>query len=118
MFFGAEQIAKIFNSGHNPLLQAIAVRGLKLYFTGCLFAGVNIILSVYFTSTEVPRPAHVISLLRGFVIILPMAFLLSAAFGINGVWCAFPATELMVSVIGFAWYFNKKRRSMLLRRRV
>lgn len=118
VFFGAEQIAKIFNSGHNALLQAIAVRGLKLYFTGCLFAGVNIILSVYFTSTEVPRPAHVTSLLRGFVIILPMAFLLSAAFGIDGVWCAFPAAELMVSVIGFAWYFNKKRRSKLLRRRV
>lgn len=104
VFFGASQITNIFNSEQNALLQSIAVTGLKYYFTACLFAGFNIIISVYFTSTEYPRPAHIISILRGFIIIIPMAFLLSSISGIIGVWCAFPVTELLVSIIGKKLY--------------
>lgn len=110
VFFGASQIAHVFNSEQNMLLQAIAVTGLEIYFIGCVFAGFNIVLSVYFTSTECAFPAHVISLLRGFIIIVPMAFLLSSIWGMKGVWSVFPVTELLVSGIGVALYlyFRKK----------
>ena len=110
VFFGASQIANIFNSEHNALLQSIAVTGLKYYFTACLFAGFNIILSVYFTSTEYVLPAHIISVLRGFVIIIPMAFLFSAIGGMIGIWCAFPATEFFVSMIGGTLYLLYKNK--------
>lgn len=108
VFFSASQIAHIFNSEHNTVLQSIAVTGLKYYFTACLFAGFNIIMSVYFTSTEHALPAHIISILRGFVIIIPMAFLLSAIGGMIGIWCAFPITELFVSMIGVTLYLLYK----------
>ena len=62
--------------------------------------------SVYFTSTEYPRLAHIISILRGVVIIIPMAFLLSALGGITGVWAAFSTTELLVSLIGIILLFR------------
>src|SRR5699024_3118832 len=97
VFFGADPIAAVFTSEQNATLQTIAVTGLKIYFTACVFAGFNIILSVYFTSTENALPAHIISILWGFVVIIPMAFLLSAAAELTGVWAAFPATELIVS---------------------
>lgn len=105
VFFGADPIAAVFNSEQNATLQSIAVTGLKIYFTACVFAGFNIILSVYFTSTENALPAHIISILRGFVVIIPMAFLLSAAAELLGVWAAFPATELTVSLIGAGLFF-------------
>ena len=100
VFFKAPEIAGIFNREQNSLLQEIAVTGLKLYFIACPFAGFNIIISIYFTSTAKPGPAHIISVLRGFCIIIPMAFLLAWLGGINGVWCAFPATELLVAAFG------------------
>ena len=103
VFFGAGGIAAIFNSEKNTLLQRIAETGLRVYFTGCVFAGFNIVLSVFFTSTEHALPAHILSLLRGFFIIIPAAFLLPLAFGMTGVWCAFPLTELLVSGIGAAF---------------
>lgn len=113
VFFGAEQIANLFNSGQNALLQKIAVEGLKLYFTACLFAGFNIIISVYFTSVEYALPAHIISILRGFILILPMAFLLSAIGGMAGVWCAFPTAELLTGGFGIIFYclYRKKERN-------
>lgn len=110
VFFGADFIASIFNSEQNALLQSIAVTGLKIYFTACVFAGVNIILSVYFTSTEHARPAHIISLLRGFIVIIPMAFLLSSIGGMIGVWFTFPTTELIVAIIGLTLYLLSRRK--------
>lgn len=104
IFFFASPVAAVFNSEQNPVLQQIAETGLKLYFTGIVFAGLNIILSIYFTSVERPFPAHVISILRGLLFIIPLAFLLSALWGITGVWLAFPAAELLVTVLGFIMY--------------
>lgn len=106
---GADTITNIFNSEQNQLLQSIAVTGLKIYFIGCVFAGINIILSVYFTSTERAQPAHIISLLRGFVLIVPIAFLLSSIGGIIGVWSVFPLTELLVSSVGYMLFIRQKR---------
>lgn len=106
LFFGAQQIANVFNSEQNMVLQTLAVEGIRFYFTACPFAGFNIILSIYFTSTGRSRPAQTISFLRGFLLIIPMAFLLSRMGGITGVWCAFPATELLVATVGCILYLH------------
>ncbi|WMJ83235.1 MATE family efflux transporter [Oscillospiraceae bacterium LTW-04] len=108
VFFGADPIAAAFNSTQNVQMQRIATSGLKIYFTSCVFAGVNIIISAYFAAMERARPAYLISLLRGFVIILPTVFLLSAIWGITGVWCALPMTEASVSLVALALYYFKR----------
>lgn len=101
IFFGASPITSVFNSEGNQTLQGIAENGLRLYFTACPFIGFNIVLSTYFASTECPRPAQFISLLRGFFLLLPVAFLLSSLFQMTGVWAAFPVTELITAALGF-----------------
>uniref|UniRef100_UPI00242C1874 MATE family efflux transporter n=1 Tax=Enterocloster clostridioformis TaxID=1531 RepID=UPI00242C1874 len=84
LFFllAASPIVSIFNSEQNMQLQEIAAAGLKLYFTAIPFVGFNIIISAYFTSTEKALPAQIISLSRGLLMIIPMAFFLS--FIVNG----------------------------------
>ena len=104
------EFVALFNSEKDPLLQTIAVQGLKLYFTACPFVGFNVILSAYFTSTDFAPPAHAISLLRGFFLIIPMAYLLSGIWGTAGVWCAFPATELIVAIAGAALFLLCRKR--------
>ena len=110
VFFGSDQITAVFNSENNLQLQNIANTGMKLYFTAILFVGFNIIVSVFFTSTERAFPAHAISLLRGLLIIVPAAYLLSGLLGLTGVWLAFPATEFIVAVVGAALYKYTQRR--------
>lgn len=100
VFVFADPITGIFNSGHNAQLQEIASSGLKIYFTAVWFVGFNIVISVFFTSTEKAAPAHIISILRGLVIIVPMAFFMSHFWGLTGVWMAFPVTELIVALLG------------------
>ncbi len=117
IFFDASWLASVFNSENNQMLQKFAVEGMRLYFLACPFIGFNIVTAIYFTSTERPRPAQLISLLRGFFILVPMAFLLSAFLEMTGVWCAYPATECLVALIGMVLYILKKRKKLVRRTR-
>lgn len=109
VWMGAEPVAAVFNSEGNPQMQQIAVEGLRLYFIAAFFVSVNIILSVFFTSTENPLPAHIVSILRGFVVIVPMAFFLSWILGVRGVWLAFPLTELLVALVSIGFLIQRAR---------
>lgn len=104
LFVFADPAAAVFNSENNARLQSIAVTGLKLYFTSSAFVGYNIILATFFASVEKALPAHILSLLRGLILIIPMAFLLAAWWAMNGVWLAYPVTEGIVTLIGFVIY--------------
>ena len=108
VFIWNTQVVNVFNYEQNILLQSIAETGIRIYFIGCLFAGLNIVISIFFTSTEKPRPAHIISVLRGFAIIIPMAFILSELWGITGVWSAFPVTEFIVTILGVTLWLRRR----------
>ena len=110
VFLFAQPVTNIFNHENNVRMQQIAVEGLKLYFTSNIFVGYNTILAVYFTSIEKALPAQVLSILRGFVLIVPMAFVLSVLWGMTGVWLAYPLTELLTALAGAAIYKCKKSR--------
>lgn len=107
----ASPIAGAFNSGSDRHLQELAAGGLRLYFTSTAFVGFNIILSMYFTSVDRPLPAHLLSMLRGLLLIIPAALLLSSLWGMTGVWLCVPFTELATAVWGgfyMLFRFNKK----------
>ena len=108
-------IVSIFNSEQNMQLQEIAAAGLRLYFTAIPFVGFNIIISAYFTSTEKALPAQIISLSRGFLMIIPMAFFLSFILKMTGVWLSFPVTECFVALAGIALYIKSERGKKMFR---
>lgn len=103
-------VVAAFNSEGDALLQRIAQEGLLLYFIALPFAGWNILLSMFFAATERAVPAQVLSLLRGLVVIVPVAFLMAALWGMEGAWLAFPAAEILVSAIGLEIYARGRRR--------
>jgi len=102
----ADPIVSVFNGENHVQLQGIATSGLKIYFTAIFFAGFNIIIAMFFTSTANPVPAHIISLTRGLFLVVPMVFLLSSFLGTTGVWLAFPVTEGLVAILCAALYFK------------
>lgn len=95
----ASALVGAFNRDANALLAQISVRGIRIYFTAFAFVGINILSATYFSAIDRPKNAFVISLLRGFVVIVPMAFVLSALFGMDGVWMTLTATEAIVLLL-------------------
>lgn len=110
VFIFAQPIVSVFNSENNARLQSIAITGLQLYFLSIPFAGYNIILATFFASVEKAIPAHILSVLRGLVLILPMAMLLSFLWGMTGVWLTYPVTEVLITLLGgmiYGIYYKK-----------
>lgn len=99
IFIGAPAIINIFNSEHDMQLAAYAKDGLRLYFTGFLFAGINIVGTAALSAVESASYAFAASITRGFIAIIFFAVVLSALFGMTGVWLAFPAAEFVTMLI-------------------
>lgn len=91
----AGDIVAVFNSEKDAVLAAYGIEGIRLYFLGFLFAGINIIGTGFLSAVEAAKMAFFTSILRGFVAIILSAVLMSMLFGMTGVWLAFPVAELI-----------------------
>ena len=105
----ANEITSAFNKDNDMELQRIAVEGLYLYFTAFIFVGYNIITCVYFSAMDKAKPSFIISMLRGFIIIMPSIFILSSIFNMTGVWLSFPTAEILTSIFSLIFFIRNKK---------
>lgn len=94
-----DNLIAVFNSENNQQLLDYAHVGLRIYFLGFLFAGINIMLVAYFSAVDRAVPAITGSLMRGVIAIAISAVILSRLFGINGVWSSFLSSEIITFVV-------------------
>ena len=106
VFVFAVPIADLFNKDKDPLLTSMAAEGMRIYFVSLFFSGINMVSATYLSASDQPVPGFIISILRGLVLILPIAFLLAALFGMTGIWLCLPVTEAIVCVVTF--FFLRK----------
>ena len=99
LFISAYPVISIFNSEGNETLTNIAYTGIHLYFLSLFFTGLNIVKSGYYSAVNSVKYGFIISILRGFVIIIPAVFIMSKLLGINGVWISLAVTDGIVFLI-------------------
>lgn len=101
-------IIEAFNTAHSAQLVSYARVGLPIYFTSTFFSALNLLFILFLTAINAARASFTLSILRGYVILLPAILILVALVGINGVWSAVPVTEFLVCIIA----------SLLVRQRI
>lgn len=99
-------IAELFNREHTPILTTIASEGMRIYFISLFFSGINIVAAAFLSSSDRPKEAFAVSILRGFILIIPIAWLLSELLGLTGIWMAVPATEAIVCILSIIFIFR------------
>ncbi|MFR3585619.1 MAG: MATE family efflux transporter [Faecalibacterium prausnitzii] len=102
-------IVAVFNSENSALMAQYAFSGMRVYFLGYFFAGLNIVAAGYLGAVDRPAEASATSLSRGIVAIVACSLVLSALFGMNGVWAAFPASEAITACLTLFLLKRKKR---------
>jgi Na+-driven multidrug efflux pump len=102
-------IVAVFNSENSALMAQYAFSGVRIYFLGYFFAGLNIVAAGYLGAVDRPAEASATSLSRGIVAIVACSLVLSALFGMNGVWAAFPASEAITACLTLFLLKRKKR---------
>jgi Na+-driven multidrug efflux pump len=88
-----------FNSENSVQMAQYAHTGMRMYFVGYFFAGFNIMAAGYLSAVNRPAEASITSICRGMVAIVACSLVLSAVFGMPGVWAAFPASELLTVLL-------------------
>ena len=99
VFFFTDPIVSLFNSENNMKLNLLAVEGVKLYFIGYFFAGINIVSAAFLSATSNAKQAMLISTLRSCIVLIPSVLVFSILFQMTGVWISFVITELLVFVL-------------------
>ena len=110
VIFGfTDPLVAIFNSENSLLMAEYAHTGMRMYFFGYFFAGFNIVAAGYLSAMNRPAEASITSLSRGMVAIVACSLVLSAVFGMNGVWAAFPASEALTALLTIVLLLKKQK---------
>jgi len=98
-YFGAGAIVSLFLTDKSSGLYSYSITVFRIFSTSFVIAGFNVIISGYFTGIELPIPATLISLARGFVFILLSLWGLTAIMGGSGVWWAPVLSESLCLIL-------------------
>lgn len=107
-------IITLFNHDHSLQLTRYAMAGMPIYFTSTLFSAINLLMIIFLTAINCATLSFSLSLLRGYVVLLPAIILMGWLFGINGVWAAVPVTELLITLVGFFLVHQQDHRLKLM----
>ena len=97
-YFGAEYLVSIFGISSGEIA-TLATNGLKLFFLGYLFLGINFIYMTYYQSIGYVKPSIGITIFRGFILLILLLLVLPFWLGIAGIWLALPVAEALVAVV-------------------
>ncbi|MFK7693791.1 MATE family efflux transporter [Paenibacillus sp. HJGM_3] len=81
----------------------LAVTGIRLFFIGYLFMGVNFVMMTYFQATDQVKMATWITVAREMLLMVAILFTLPYWIGTTGIWLAIPLSELIVLLTVYAY---------------
>ncbi len=97
----APQVAAIFNE--DSMVVRVATRYLRIVPLSYGMAGIMLVASSTFNALGKPIPSVIMTVTRMFVLYIPLAYLGSTLFGINGIFGAACVSNLAVGIGAFVW---------------
>ena len=91
-------ILRLFGSG-NAQFTGFAVRCMRIYLGGIIFAGFQIVSTNYFQATGQPLKASILSMMRQLILLIPLLLILPLFFGLDGILYAGPVADCGSAVI-------------------
>ncbi|SAK47772.1 Multidrug export protein MepA [Caballeronia temeraria] len=94
----------------SPAAQALLRDALPWCALAFLPAAINVAISGYLTAIEAPLASMIVALLRSWLLLLSMLWLLSEWFGPRGIWMTVAMTELATLAVSIVLYVRRGRR--------
>lgn len=105
----AKYLAGIFVSYDNELLE-LTTLAIRIYSVAYLFNGLNIFTSSFFTALNNGAVSAAVSFLRMFVFQIAMIMILPLILGINGIWMAVIAAELLALFVSLIFIIISRKK--------
>ncbi len=107
-FWLTKPLVSVFTDPENPVYD-LAVSGNQICTMALLFIGFNIFASGMFTALSNGVVSAVLAFSRSFVFMMLTMLTLPVILGVNGIWLATPAAELMAIVLSAAMFFKYRK---------
>ena len=107
-------VMQLFSAGEE--MESMGIPALRIISAGFLISTLGVVFSGTFEALGLGFHSLIISLLRQFVITVPLALILMKTAGIIGVWAAFPIAEAVaaaVSILLFMSVYRKRIKTLL-----
>ncbi len=108
-FLLTDSLVSVFAQPGHPVY-GLAVTGNHICTIALLFIGFNIFASGMFTALSNGVVSAVLAFSRSFVFMLITMLVLPALLGVNGIWLATPAAELMALILSIAMFGRYRKR--------
>lgn len=89
----------------------IAIEGMRYYMLMLPLLGVSFLGGAFFQATGMGKTAMILSLLRQFIILIPLVLILPRIWGLTGVWLATPLADVSSIIITTVALIYTKRRN-------
>ncbi len=108
-FLLTRPLVSVFARPDNPVYD-LAVTGNRICTAALLFIGFNIFASGMFTALSNGVVSAVLAFSRSFVFMLITMIVLPLLLGVNGIWLATPAAELMALILSAVMFLKYKKK--------
>ena len=108
-FLLTRPLVSVFACPDNPVYD-LAVTGNRICTAALLFIGFNIFASGMFTALSNGVVSAVLAFSRSFVFMLITMIVLPLLLGVNGIWLATPAAELMALILSAVMFLKYKKK--------
>ena len=102
VFLFTGQVIQIFVKANAEIL-SVGIPALRLYLSAFCIMNINILISGYFQSVGKEKIAIYVSIVRGFLLNIILAFVLPSVLPATILWAIVPLSEL-ITLIGIAFY--------------
>ncbi len=104
----AEPLFMLFEHDGDQAFVREGARAFRIVALGFSFITYQVILSNFYQAMGYAKRAFIIALSRRFIVYLPMAFILTYFFGIEGIWWTFFAADLITGGISYIFYRSER----------
>lgn len=109
LFLGFPEFILSLFSANQEMLE-IGIIGIRILSLSFIVSTVGILMSGIFESLGLGTQSLIISLLRQFIIVIPLSFILLPIMGINGIWLSFPISEAIACLYAVYAYKHVYKR--------
>lgn len=110
------QLLNLFNASEE--MQAIGAPALRIISISFIPAAFGFILPTLFQSMGKGKESLIVFLLRQFCITMPLAWILSKIWGLNGIWLSFIIAETAAAIVSIAFFKRLSKRDRVLSKEI
>lgn len=107
-FYG-DVIMKLFLKKENPNVYSFGLRAIRIFGISFILSGINICVSAYFTALAKTTKSFLVSISRGFVMILFSLILMVQLFGSKGIWYSVSIAEALTLILSIKLLLKQKQ---------